>query len=58
MSTFVRSAIFAAAVLAGLSAVQARDYDFRDNARPLSSYDLNDAGDAREFFDRLEHSGG
>ena len=57
MSTFVRSAVFAAAVIAGLSAVQARDYDFQDNARPLSSYDLNDDDDARAFFDRLEHQG-
>ena len=58
MSTFVRSAIFAAAVLAGLSAVEARDYNLEDNSRPLSSYDLNNPDEVRSFFDNQEHNGG
>ena len=58
MSTFIRSSLFAAAVLAGLSGVQAQSYDLEDNTRPLSSYDLNDPEEAKAFFDRLERQGG
>lgn len=57
MSTFVRSAIVAAALLAGLSAVEARDYYVEDNSRPLSSYDLNNPDEVRSFFDNQERSG-
>jgi hypothetical protein len=56
MSTFIRSAIFAAAILGGLSAVQAGDYDLEDNARPLSSYDLNNPDDVKAFFERSDHN--
>ena len=57
MSTFIQSAIFAAAVLVGVSAAQAQSYDLDDNARPLSSYDLNSPDDSKAFFDRLERQG-
>jgi hypothetical protein len=56
MSTFIRSAIFAAAVLAGLAAAEARSYDLEDNARPLSSYDLNNPHQQKQFWDR-QHQG-
>ena len=56
MSTFLRSTIFAAAVLAGLSAVEARDYDLEDNGRPLSSYDLNNPDDVRAFFEKSDRN--
>jgi hypothetical protein len=58
MSTFIRSSLFAAAVLAGLSGAQAQTYDLEDNTRPLSSYDLNNPEEAKAFFDRLERQGG
>ena len=51
MSTFIRSAIFAVAVLAGLSAAEARSYD---NARPLSSYDLNSPADQKAFWEQQQ----
>ncbi len=57
MSTFVRSAMFAAAMLAGLSAVKAQSYDLEDNARPLSSYDLNSPADQKQFWEQSERNG-
>ena len=57
MSTFIRSAIFAAAVLAGLAAAEARSYDLEDNARPLSSYDLNNPHEQKQFWDRQQSQG-
>ena len=38
MSTFIRSAIFAAAVLAGFSAANARYYDLEQNGRTLLNH--------------------
>ena len=57
MSTFIRSAIFAAAVLAGLSAAEARSYDLDQNGRTASQYNLNSADDVKSFWDNQEHSG-
>ena len=51
MSIFVRSAIFAAAVLAGLSAVEARDYGYEQNGRTPSQYDLNNPDDVKSFWE-------
>lgn len=51
MSTFIRSAIFAVAVLAGVSAVEARDYGLDQNGRTPSQYDLNNPDDVRSFWD-------
>ena len=51
MSTVIRSAIFAAAVLAGLSAVEARDYNLEQNGRTPSQYNLNSAQDVKAFWD-------
>jgi hypothetical protein len=51
MSTVIRSAIFAAAVLAGLSAVEARDYNLEQNGRTPSQYDLNNAQDVKAFWE-------
>jgi len=56
MSTFVRSAVFAAAILGGLAAAEARDYDLTDNGRTLTTYDLNDAGDAKAFWEQLDRN--
>lgn len=56
MSIFVRSAIFAAAVLAGLAAAEARSYDLENNARPLSSYDLNSPADQKAFWEQQERN--
>jgi hypothetical protein len=50
MSTFIRSAIFAAAVLAGLSAVEARDYNLEQNGKIGSQYDLNNPDEVKSFF--------
>jgi len=57
MSTFIRTAIFAAAVLGGVAAAQARDYSLDDNSRPASSYDLNNPDDVKSFWDRQDQSG-
>ncbi len=51
MSTFIRSAIFAATVLAGLSAVQARDYNLEQSGRTPSQYDLNNPDDVKSFWE-------
>lgn len=51
MSTFIRSAIFTAAVLAGLSAANARDYGLEQNGRTASQYDLNNPDDVRSFWE-------
>ena len=51
MSIFVRSAIFAAAVLAGLSAVEARNYNLEQNGRTPSQYNLNSADDVKAFWE-------
>ena len=58
MSTFIRSAIFAAAVLAGLSAVKAHDSDdLDDNSKPLSSYDMNNPADVKAFWEQMRRNG-
>ncbi len=51
MSTFIRSAIFAAAVLAGFSAANARYYDLEQNGRIPSQYDLNNPDDVKSFWE-------
>jgi len=56
MSTFVRSAIFAAAVLAGLAAAEARSYDLEQNGRTPSSYNLNNPDDVKSFFEQRQGS--
>lgn len=55
MSTLIRSAIFAVAVLAGVSAVEARDYNLDQNGRTPSQYDLNSGDDVRSFWDDQAH---
>ncbi|WP_170937385.1 MULTISPECIES: hypothetical protein [Rhodomicrobium] len=57
MSTIIRSAIFAAAVSAGLFAVQSRAFALEDSARPLTSYDLNDSHESKQFWDQLQRRG-
>jgi hypothetical protein len=51
MSTVIRSTIFAAAVLAGLSAANARYYDLEENGRIPSQYDLNNPADVKSFWE-------
>lgn len=58
MSTFIRSAIFAVAVLGGLSAAQAQSYDLEDNARPASDYNLNSPDDVKSFWEKQDRSNG
>jgi hypothetical protein len=58
MSTFIRSAIVAVAVLSGLSAVQAQSYDLEDNARPASSYNLNSPDDVKSFWEQQDRNRG
>jgi hypothetical protein len=58
MSTFIRWAIFAAAVLAGLSAAYARYGNLEDNGRTTSEYDLNNPDDVWEFWEVLQGRGG
>jgi hypothetical protein len=57
MSTLVRSAIFAAAVLVGLSAVEARDYNHERNDRSPSQYDLNNPDDVKAFWEAQRRNG-
>jgi hypothetical protein len=57
MSTFIRSAIFAAAVLAGLSAAEARSYDLEQNGRTPSQYNLNSSDDVKSFWDNQDQRG-
>jgi hypothetical protein len=49
--------MFVAAVLAGMSAVKAQSYDLEDNARPLSSYDLNSPAEQKQFWEQSERNG-
>jgi hypothetical protein len=58
MSTFIRSAIFAAAVLAGVSAVEARDYNLEQNGRTPSQYDLSSNDDVRSFWEEQSNRNG
>lgn len=59
MSTLLRSTIFAAAVLAGLSAANARYYDLEQNGRTPSQYDLNSPDDVKSFWeDQDRRTGG
>ncbi len=57
MSTFIRSAIFAGALLAGLSAAQARYNDLDQNGRTASQYDLNSPSDVRSFWENQKRNG-
>jgi hypothetical protein len=57
MTTFIRSAIFAGALLAGLSAAQARYYDLDQNGRTPSQYNLNSPSDVRAFWDNQTRNG-
>jgi hypothetical protein len=56
MTTFIRSAIFAVAVLGGLAAAQARDLE--DTSRAASSYDLNSPNDVKAFWEQQDRNNG
>lgn len=55
MSTFIRTAIAAVAIVAGISAANAQ---YRDNSIPLSAYDLNSQEGQRAFWDKVGRNGG
>ena len=58
MSTLIRSAVFAVAVLGGLSVSQAQSYDLEDNARPASDYNLNSPDDVKSFWEQQGRTNG
>lgn len=58
MSTFIRSAIVATALLSGLCVAQAQSYDLEDNARPASSYNLNSPDDVKSFWEQQSRTNG
>jgi hypothetical protein len=55
MSTFIRTAIAAVAIVAGISAANAQ---YRDNSAPLSAYNLNSQDGQRAFWDQMTRNGG
>jgi hypothetical protein len=57
MNTFIRSAIFAAAVLAGLSAANARYGRLEDNGRTPNQYNLDSRNDVWEFWENQRETG-
>jgi hypothetical protein len=56
MSTFIRSALVAVALLSSVSAASARYY-LEDNSRSPSSYDFNNPDDVKAFWDAQQHRG-
>ena len=57
MNAFVRTTVIAIALLSGISAASARTHQ-SDTGRPLSSYDLNDPQEMKDFWDALQRNGG
>lgn len=57
MSTFIRTTVIAIALLSGVSAASARMYPSDYTGRPLSSYDLNDPQDLKNFWDAQQRNG-
>ena len=55
MSTFIRSALIAVALLSSVSVASAR---FEDNSRSPSSYDSNNPDDVKAFWEAQQRSGG
>lgn len=57
MSTFIRSALIAVAILGTVSAASARTYQSDSNGRTPSSYDLNSPDEVRSFWDAQQRNG-
>jgi hypothetical protein len=57
MSTFIRSALIAIAILGSVSAASARIHQSDANGRTPSSYDLNSPDDVKGFWD-AQRTGG
>lgn len=57
MSTFIRSAIVAIALLGSISTVSARTHHSDYNGRTPSSYDLNDSDDVKAFWESQQRNG-
>jgi len=58
MSTFIRSALIAVAVLSSISAASARSHRMLDeNGVIASDRDLNSAESVKEFWENQQHSG-
>jgi hypothetical protein len=58
MSTFIRTAIIAVAVLSSISAASARSYrPLEENGVIASDRDLNNPESVKEFWDNQQHSG-
>ena len=58
MSTFIRSALIAVALLSSVSATSARfNPDLQDNSRSPSSYDFNNPDDVKAFWDAQRNGG-
>ena len=58
MSTFIRTAVVAIALLSGISAASARIHSPDYTGRTPSSYDLNDPQDVKSFWDAQQRNGG
>jgi hypothetical protein len=57
MSTFIRTAIIAIALLSGVSAASARISSSDYTGRTPSSYDLNNPAEVRDFWDAQQRNG-
>ncbi len=58
MSTFIRSALIAIAVLSSVSAVSARPHRALDeNGITNGQRDLNDPQEVKEFWENQQHTG-
>jgi hypothetical protein len=57
MSMFIRATLIAIAVLAGVSAASARTDPFNATGRTLSSFDLNDPNEVRNFWEAQRRHG-
>ncbi len=58
MSTFIRSALIAVALLSSVSAASARlHHNLGDNSRSLSSYNTNDPDDVKAFWEAQQRNG-
>jgi hypothetical protein len=59
MSTFIRSALIAVALLSSVSVASARfNRDLEDNSRSPSSYDTNNPDDVKAFWEAQQRNGG
>ena len=58
MSTLIRTAVIAIALLGGISAASARPHQSDYTGRTPASYDLNNPEDVRDFWDAQHRNGG